>query len=197
MGEKPAYYDVRSDFWRRHFEMASEYDAFLENSEPRLAQRWIDSAERTPPLTEDKLGRLQGYNREMNVLMYAGVWCGDCARTGPILQRIADTCGEQVELRVIDRRASEELQDEFRLVGALRVPVAVFLSEDWWEVGRFGDRMLTVYRAKAAREIGRSYRAGILTPNALAAELAEWVDIFERMQIMLRLSPPLRRRHGD
>jgi len=73
----------------------------------------------------------------------------------------------------------------------------VFLSEDWWEVGRFGDRMLTVYRAKAAREIGRAYRAGILTPNALAAELAEWVDIFERMQIMLRLSPPLRRRHGD
>ena len=73
----------------------------------------------------------------------------------------------------------------------------VFLSEDYWEVGRFGERVVTVYRAKAARDIGRSYGGGILSPRALVDEQAEWVDIFERMLIMLRLSPPLRRRHGD
>ena len=31
----------------------------------------------------------------------------------------------------------------------------------------------------------------------LAAELAEWADIVERMLLMLRLAPPLRARHGD
>ena len=86
---------------------------------------------------------------------------------------------------------------ELRILGALRVPVVVFLSEDYWEIGRFGDRMLSVYRAKAAREVGRPFKASILSPSALAAEMAEWVDVFEWMLIMLRLSPPLRRRHGD
>jgi len=73
----------------------------------------------------------------------------------------------------------------------------VILSEDFWEVGRYGDRLLNVYRAKAAREIGRGPRAGVLSPKALEAEISEWVDIIERAEIMLRLSPPLRRRHND
>lgn len=114
-----------------------------------------------------------------------------------MLKKIADAIGPQVRLRIIDRAASEELQDELRILGALRVPVVVFLSEDFWEVGRFGDRLLNIYRAKAAREIGRGPNAGVISPKALAAEMSEWVDIFERIMIMLRLSPPLRWRHGD
>ncbi len=197
MNEKPAYYDIRGSFWRRHFEMASDYDAFLKGSNPELARRWIDSAKRTPSLTEDQFEQLCGYDREMNVLMYGGVWCGDCARTGPMLKAVSDACGERVQLRVIDRETSKELQDELRILGALRVPVVVFLSEDFWEVGRFGDRTLSVYRAKAAREFGKAFKGGILAPRALASEMVEWVDIFERMLIMLRLSPPLRWRYGD
>lgn len=197
MDEKPAYYDIRGSFWRRHFEMASDYEVFLKGSDPELVKRWIDSAKRTPSLTKNQLERLGGYDRVMNVLMYGGVWCGDCARIGPMLKAISDACGERVHLRVIDRETSKELQDELRILGALRVPVVVFLSEDFWEVGRFGDRMLSVYRAKAAREIGKAFKAGILAPGALVSELGEWVDIFERMLIMLRLSPPLRRRYGD
>jgi thiol-disulfide isomerase/thioredoxin len=197
MTEKPVYYDIRSEFWRRHFEMASDYDTWLDGSDPRTARRWVESAKRTPRLTDDQRERIRGYGREMKVLMYAGIWCGDCARQGPMLKQIAEACGGQVALRIIDRDASEELKDELRLVGATRVPVVVFLSEDWWEVGRFGDRTLSVYRAKAAREVGRSFEGGITASSPQETEMSEWVDIFERMQIMLRLSPPLRRRHGD
>lgn len=197
MVEKPVYYDVRSDFWKRHYEAAQDYGTWLSSSDPEMAQRWVDTEKRVPPLTPEQVERLQGYDREMKVLVYAGIWCGDCSRAGSMLKQIVETCGEKVSLRFIDREASQELKDELRLLGATRVPVLVFLSEDYWEVGRFGERVITVYRAKAAREIGRSYRAGILSPSALADEQAEWVDIFERMLIMLRLSPPLRRRHGD
>ena len=42
--------------------------------------------------------------------------------------------------------------------------------------------------------IARDARA---SPRALEAELEEWGGVFERALIMLRLSPPLRRRHGD
>ena len=197
MTQKPTYYDKRSEFWRRHFDQAAEYEEFLDNEDQQHAERWSDMMSRLPDLTLGQVERLKGYNREMNVLVYGGIWCGDCVRQGPMLKKIADTIGPQVHLRFIDRAASEELQDELRILGALRVPVVVFLSEDFWEVGRFGDRLLNVYRAKAAREIGRGPNAGVLSPKALAEEMSEWVGLFERTQIMLRLSPPLRHRHGD
>jgi len=195
--DKPTYYDKRSEFWKGYWEMASEYEAYLQDSDPEKVPRWKDSEGRIPELTAEQLERLQGYDRELNVLFYCGVWCGDCSRQGPMLKKIADACGDKVSVRFIERDASEELQDELRILGALRVPMVVFLSEDFWEVGRFGERTLSVYRSKAAREIGRGADAGILVPNARGRELAEWVDIFERVLIMLRLSPPLRRRHGD
>jgi glutaredoxin len=153
--------------------------------------------ERLRELEPEQVKNLQGYSREINILMYSGVWCGDCSRQGPMLKKIKNAIGKDANIRVIDREKREELQDELRIVGAVRVPMVVFLSEDFWEIGRFGDRMLTVYRAKVAREIDRDFNAGILSPNSLMNEMSEWVNIVERMLIMLQLSPPLRRRYND
>jgi glutaredoxin len=197
MADKPTYYDKRSDFWKRYWDKAKPYDEYLAGHEESLTERWYKTMERLPELEAEQLERLQGYDRELNILMYAGVWCGDCSRQGPMLKKIKDAIGPDANLCIIDRENSEELQDELRILGALRVPLVVFLSEDFWEVGRFGDRMLTVYRAKAARQLGRDFDAGILTPRALTNEMAEWFYIVERMLIMLRLSPPLRRKYDD
>ena len=66
-------------------------------------------------------------------------------------------------------------------------------------MGRFGDRLLSAYRAKAARELGEACSTGLFAPpiDELLAERSEWLDIFERMLLMLRLAPPLRARYGD
>lgn len=194
---QPDYLDKRSEFWKRHWEMAQDYEAYLSSSNTSDASKWIESERRTPVLTEDLRGRLAGYNRKMNILFYSGIWCGDCQRQGPMLKKIAQACGGQVQLRIIERSVSKDLQDELRILGGLRTPVAVFLSEDWWEVQRFGDRTLSVYRSRAAREIGIGEEAGVLSPNALAVQLEEWVQVFERALLMLRLSPVLRKHYGD
>lgn len=199
MTAPPKYFDRRASFWKEQFDRALPYEAYLKESDPAKADRWHQMAGHIPPLSAEQAQRVSGYGRKMRVLTYSGVWCGDCVRQGPMLQRIAEACGPDVEVRFIDRDASEELKDELRILGAMRVPIVVFLSEDYFEVGRFGDRLLTVYRAKAAREVGPACAAGIVAPppDELAAEQGEWVDIFERMLLMLRLSPPLRERYGD
>jgi hypothetical protein len=199
MAEKPKYYDKRSDFWKGHFESARAYADYLEASPPDKAAKWTAMEESVPDLTGEQAGRLTDHNRTLNVLVYSGVWCGDCVRQGPMLRKIAEAAGDRADLRFAERDSSEELQDELRILGALRVPVVVFLTEDFHEIGRFGDRLLTVYRAKAERELGPACSTGLVAPPAeeLEAELAEWVDIFERMLLMARLSPPLRERHGD
>lgn len=197
--EKPKYFDIRADFWEQHWEMAEGYETYLAHSDAEKAERWREKAKEIPSLSDEQIARLRGYNRKLHVLVYTGVWCGDCVRQGPMLERIVDAADDAVELRCIDRDASDELKNELRILGAMRVPVVVFLTEDFMEVGRFGDRLLTVYRRKAENEVGAACAVPYAkdAEDALAAEQAEWVDIFERMLLMTRLSPPLRERHGD
>jgi hypothetical protein len=194
-----AYLDLRRDFWKSCYQEASTYDDYLAQSEPRRAEKWTKLSASLPPLSEEQRARLTGYRRELHVLLVSGVWCGDCVRQGPMIRQIVDACDEGVALKVIDRDQNEALRDEVRILGALRVPVLVFLSEDFFEVGRFGDRMLTTYRRKAASELGPACPVpGALVPqDELRSERDEWVDVFERMLLMVRLAPPLRQRHGD
>jgi thiol-disulfide isomerase/thioredoxin len=191
------YEDKKSAFWKKYWNRALILDDFIEGTKPNEKEQWNDRKKRVPDLTNDQIERLQGYNRELNVFMYSGGYCGDCSRQAPMLQKMCDAAGDKVNFKVIEREGLTELQDELRILGALRVPVVVFLTEDFWEVGRFGERLLSVYRSKAAREIGRGRDQGVLTSKALRRETSEWLDIFERMLIMVRLSPPLRQRHND
>lgn len=196
-GQSP-YQDKRADFWREHFERALPFAAYLAQ-EADHAAKWREMQSALPGLTTGELRQLGGKNRALRVLVLCGAWCGDCARQVPMLEQIAGAVGEQCDLRLVDRDAHPDLREELRLLGAMRVPVAVFLSEDFYEVGRFGDRLLFAYRRKAERELGEACDAGILSPptEELIAERVEWVDVFERMLLMLRLAPPLRSRWGD
>lgn len=191
------YHDNRSEFWRKHWEVAKDYDSYLEAAKPAEKERWLERKERAVDLTVEQIERLQGFNRELNVLVYAGAWCGDCSRQVPMLLKMAESAGEKVSVRLIERETSTELMEELRILGATRVPVVVFLTEDFWEVGRFGERLLSLYRSKAAREIGRGVDQGQLSPKSLTRETSDWMDVFERMLLMVRLSPPLRRKHND
>lgn len=196
---RPKYHDNRAEFWRSCFERAKDYDAYLAESPEKHADKWHDMAAKLPALTDEQKGRVSGYNRRLNVLVSSGVWCGDCVRQVPMLKHIADAAGGDIDLRIIDRDELPDLREELRIVGAERVPMVVFLSEDFWELARVGDRSLTAYRTKAEKEVGAACALGIVAPppDQLAAEQAEWVDHFERALLMVRLSPPLRQRHGD
>lgn len=194
------YHDPRSALWRRCFDAAAEYDTYLANSPQDKADKWRRMEPHIPALTDAQRQRVSGFNRKMNVLVISGVWCGDCVRQVPMMKRIAEAApGTQTHLRIIDREADLELREELRIVGAMRVPMVVFLSEDFWELGRHGDRSLTAYRAKYARETGAACSTGLFAPppEELAAEQEEWLAAFELSLLKLRLSPPLRQRYGD
>ena len=79
------------------------------------------------------------------------------------------------------------------------MPVLVFLSEGDFEVARYGDRTLSKYRQQAADQLGPSCPTGIVPPqqDLLDAVTQDWLDIFERAQLILRTSGRLRQKHGD
>ena len=78
------------------------------------------------------------------------------------------------------------------------MPQVVFFSEDMQQVGRYGDRTLAKYRQMAASIGGAACSSGILGETNQHAEVVrEWLDEFERIQLILRTSPRLRQKHSD
>ncbi len=192
------YKDIRQDFWRTTFSQALDWQDYLQAGEEKHRNKWLE-LEKLFNLDAESVKPLTAINRPMNVLVYTGIWCGDCVRQGPMFQEIAKGCPQNINLRFIERIDDSPLADELRINGALKVPVVVFLSEDFYELGRFGDRLLSTYRRKAETELGATCASGIVAPKEqeLAVEIAEWVDVFERMLLILRLAPALRKKYND
>ena len=192
-----AYSDSRSAFFQRYYASALPYQAYVGTGEPGQINN-VRNYEARMALTPSQQQLLGSFTRRMQVLVLSGLWCGDCTRQIPLLDAIERAC-PPMEVRYLDSRSHPEMQEELRINGALKVPVVVVLSEDFFELARFGDRHLSVYRRLAAANLGISCDTGLIPPpeEELSAELAEWVLFFERLQLMLRLAPLLRQRYGD
>ena len=141
---------------------------------------------------------LASFTRKMNVLCLSGTWCGDCVQQVPLMHAIAEG-SKCIDLRCIDRTQATALSDQLQICGGERVPVAIFMSEDFAPCGVFGDRTLARYRAVASRQLGVACEVAWAknSDEELHATLADWLDEFERVQWMLRLSSRLRALHGD
>jgi hypothetical protein len=158
-------------------------------------------------LTAEQRELLFGFVREMKVLCVAGAWCGDCVNQCPIFERFAEATPDggsagaspSLAVRYFDRDVHADLQAELQLCGGNRVPILVFLSEDDQFLGMYGDRTLAKYQQMAIDQLGPSCPTGIHPPQQglLDAVTQEWLDEFERAQLMLRLSSRLRAKHGD
>ena len=141
---------------------------------------------------------LAGFTRRMNVLVLTGAWCGDCAVQCPMLGAIGAAC-PAADVRFLEQEDHAALAEHVRINAGTRVPTVIWAAEDFHFCSLLGDRTLARYRAMAARQLGASCplpNAPVASDEA-AATLAGWVDEFERVQWMLRLSPRLRQVHGD
>lgn len=180
------------------FRSALPYHEFLEKyGTPEHRRRWSDFHERVQ-LTSPQKELLASFTREINVLVMAGAWCGDCVQQCPIFEHFA-AAAPVIKVRYIDRDADEEVKAALSIMGGARVPMVVFLSEEGFEAARFGDRTLSKYRQLAQDQLGPACPTGLVAPppELIAAVTQDWLDIFERVHWMLRLSPRLREKHGD
>ena len=187
---------IESSLFESIFSRALNYERYLA-TDPSRADGWTTVYARMA-LSPTQRDEIAGFSRRMQVLVVSGMWCGDCVQQCPMLVRIAEA-SPQIDLRWIDRDVEAEFTSALTLCGGGRVPVVVFASEDNTVCSIFGDRTLSRYRGLARRQLG----AGCELPWApipvdeSAEVLQEWLNEFERVQWMLRLSTRLRQKHGD
>ena len=168
------YFDLGSELFRRVFRNALTYPEYLATGNGRERAAWARAEAAVPGLSDDAQTRLDPAGRIVNVLCLSGIWCGDRVRSVPIVARLAEAAGPPVDLRFVDRDAIPELRDDLRVLGAMGVPMVLFLTEDFHEIGRHGDRSLSVYREKAATELGAACPLpGSAHGGSLAAEIAK------------------------
>ncbi|MDQ7801242.1 MAG: thioredoxin family protein [Armatimonadota bacterium] len=184
--------------WKVKFDQALGYHEFLDRYGSEVhRERWRRVYEAVA-LTPEQRVLLQGFQRDMYLVVLAGVWCGDCVNQCPILQRFAEAT-PRIGLRFLDRDEHPDLRELLSINRGYRIPMVVFLSEDFVEVARYGERTLSIYRQMAADRLGPACPVGVVPPgeDLLRRVVQEWLNEVERVQLLLRLSPRLRLVHGD
>ncbi|MFS8582478.1 MAG: thioredoxin family protein [Limnochordales bacterium] len=184
--------------WKNWFDQGLPYDEFVNKyGNDNERSRWQSVYERIR-LAPEQEELLKSFVREMNVLVLAATWCGDCVNQGPIYRRFEEA-NDRIQVRFLERDEVPELRDALKINGGARIPVVVFLSEDFFECARLGERPLSMYRqlAYSQLESGRPTDIAGSGDELLARATAEWLNEFERIHWMLRLSPRLRKVHGD
>ena len=194
------------EVYRAAFQVALPYPAYLETAKPHERSNWQQFDARVS-LSAAQQATIGGFERRLNVLVISGTWCGDCVQQVPILAAIAATFPAHdldgrdpgIDLRVMDRDLHDSFTQHFSICGGRRVPMVIFLNEDFDFVALAGDRTLARYRRMAEVKLGAACPLpGAPVPtDEVAAVTAEWMDQFERVALMLRLSTKLRQRHDD
>ena len=172
------------------------YNEYLAQT-PLKALPWRDNDSRCE-LSGSQQTLLSSFTRNMKVIVLSGVWCGDCSSQGPMLAAIAHG-SDIIDLHWLDRDVASELSNHLLINQGHRVPTVIFMAEDFEPVSVYGDRTLTRYRSMAVRQLGATcdIPGAVIPEDEFAATMQDWLDEFERVQLLLRLSARLRQKHGD
>ena len=189
---------MNAGYFADKFAAALPYEQYVQSGTDEHFRRWkqvYDAAR----LTDAQNNLLSGFARQMNILVISGIWCGDCVQQCPLIARIAEAKPDKIALRLVDRDQHRDLIESFRINAGDRVPVALFFAEDFEFCAAFGERTINRYRAFARKLLGAACPTGIVAPDQdeMNATLADWLVEIERIQLMLRISPRLRQKHGD
>jgi hypothetical protein len=175
-----------------------DYRSFLDRHGTEDQRRRWEGVHAQVRLSDADRSLLAGFRRDMKVFCLAGAWCGDCANQCPIFEHFA-SASPKVHLRFFDRDTHPDLAAVTQMCGAARVPAVLFVSEDDFPCGLYGDRTLAKYREMGRTLDGAACATGIsLGASPLQdAVVQDWLREFERVQWMLRTSTRLRQKHGD
>lgn len=185
------------EFLSAKFAAGLAWREYLATGKPAQREAW-NAVYNQVALSGSQQKLISDFKREMKVICISGIWCGDCVQQGPLLQRIAEA-NNRIHLVWLDRDEHKDLASRVQINQGLRVPTVIFLSEDNEFCGLYGDRTLTRYRAMADSQLGPAcpIPGAPIPTDELLATMQDWLDEFERIQLLLRLSPRLREKHGD
>src|SRR6202041_352795 len=90
------------------FASALPYDRYLKTGTEEQQRRWTQVYD-AAHLTDAQQQLVNGFVREMRILVFSGIWCGDCVQQCPLIWRIAEANPAKIDLRFVERTKESEL----------------------------------------------------------------------------------------
>src|SRR3984957_518941 len=132
---------AKSSYFVQQFAAGVSYERYLRAGTEEQQRRWTQVYD-AAHLTDAQKQMLGGFVRSMKILVFSGIWCGDCVEQCPLIYRIAEANTAKIDLRFIERPMNTDLKEELRINGGSRVPVVQCFSEDGNWCATSGDRTL-------------------------------------------------------
>jgi thiol-disulfide isomerase/thioredoxin len=91
---------VKAAYLSDQFASGLPYDRYVQTGTDEQQRRWsqvYDAAR----LTDSQKQLVGGFVRGMKILIFSGIWCGDCVEQCPLIQRIAPVNASKIDLRFI------------------------------------------------------------------------------------------------
>lgn len=195
--------EIMSIAWAEVYASGLAYEPFLEKyGTDAQRERWA-AKRATLSLSPEQKSLLANFSRKVHILCMAGAWCGDCVDQCPMLAEFEAAC-PLLEVRFVDRdECDPAFKESVKVCGGNRVPVVVFLNEDFQPTGTYGDRTLAKYRHMMEKLTGAACSTGISLGDTAqmdaltTAVMQEWLDQLERNHAIMRTSTRLREKHND
>ena len=95
---------MKASYLSDQFAAALPYGQYIRTGTDEQQRRWkqvYDAAQ----LSEPQKQLVGGFVRDLKILIVSGIWCGDCVQQCPLIQRIAETNADKIDLRLVERDA--------------------------------------------------------------------------------------------
>ncbi|SHJ89453.1 thioredoxin family protein [Paramaledivibacter caminithermalis] len=82
------------------------------------------------------LDKIKSIHKEINVLVFAEIWCPDCVINLPALRKICDI-NKAVNMKIVPREGNEQYLEEYKIDGKAKIPTFIFMDDDFKPIGTF------------------------------------------------------------
>lgn len=126
--------------------------------------------DKTVVIPDELKAQLSQIREPSNWLLIGDAWCGDCAQTIPVINKLAEACGKKADFRIISRDAFPGFIEKYSPNGSKGIPLLIVF--DHHEQVQF----IWGSRPEPAHEILLHWKANQdkITKNDFEKELHLW-----------------------
>lgn len=185
--------------YKDYFNKAISYAKYLENFQAEMAigdeskfaqylpQNWQRQSrmDRKLKLDAELLNVVAQIKGPQRWLVITEHWCGDASQINPIINKVAEASGGQIDLKFIYRDENEPLIDAHLTDGRSRsIPILIVLDEDYnWTTHSYGPRPAEAQDlVKELLSNGESYNVPLHTWYARDRQVSVQRDLRELLK---------------
>lgn len=87
-------------------------------------------------IDDNLLKKINSIDKEINVLVFAEIWCPDCVINLPALKKICDL-NKSIKIKIVPREGNEEYLEDYKIDDKPKIPTFLFMDAKFNILGAF------------------------------------------------------------